>query len=380
MKHALLMSIVLVLAVSTGVQAQPAGSFERLDRNGDGQITKDELPERIRSNFGRVDTDSDGAISRKEHERFLSRNQNRIPRSERRSRPLPESVRLVADIPYAGTVHPRQQLDLILPKEPTADGPLPVVAFIHGGGWRAGDKAAARRQVARFADTGEFAAASIGYRLSGDAIWPAQIHDCKAAIRWLRANADKHGLDLDRICVMGSSAGGHLVAMLGTSGDVEELEGDLGPHTDVSSRVTCVVDMYGPTDFLTMNARKGALDHDAPNSPESLLIGGPIKEHPDRVRNASPLSYVTEDDPPFLIVHGTNDRLVLIEQSQQLQADLKNSGVDVLMIPVTGGGHGGFRNPELDERILAFIQRHLQGAEVEISESPLPQGTGGRTP
>lgn len=89
---------------------------------------------------------------------------------------------------------------------------------------------------------------------------------------------------------------------------------------------------------------------------------------------------MTEDDPPFLIVHGTNDRLVLIEQSQQLQADLKNAGVDVLMIPVTGGGHGGFRNPELDERILAFIQRHLQGAEVEISESPLPQGTGGRTP
>ncbi|QDU41523.1 Carboxylesterase NlhH [Maioricimonas rarisocia] len=378
MRSAVLATSALLFVISANAFAQPASSFDRLDRNSDGQITKEELPERIRGNFDRVDTDGDGAISRKEHERFLARNRNRNQQTGRRTIPLPDSVQLTADISYADTDHARQRLDLLLPKERTTDKPLPVVVFIHGGGWRNGDKLAGRRQVARFVGTGEFAGASIGYRLSGDATWPAQIHDCKAAIRWLRANAAEHGLDPERIGVMGSSAGGHLVAMLGTSGDVEDLEGDLGPHTGVSSRVSCVIDLYGPTDFLTMNLRPGAFDHESPSSPESLLIGGPIREHPDRVRHASPLTYVTEDDPPFLIIHGTDDRLVLIEQSQLLQTALKEADVDVLMIPVTGGGHGGFRNPELDERMLAFFQRHLQGKDVEISASPVEQGAARR--
>ena len=194
-------------------------------------------------------------------------------------RRLPENVALHADIPYAGTDNPRQKLDLLLPKQRKTDRPLPVIAFVHGGAWLAGDKRSAHGRLARYVQGGEFAGISIGYRLSQEAIWPAQIHDCKAAIRWIRANAKTHGLDADRIAVWGASAGGHLVAVLGVSGGVEPLEGRLGPHTDRSSRVRCVVDYFGPTDFLKMSAFPTRMDHDGADSPESRLVGGAIHTH-----------------------------------------------------------------------------------------------------
>ena len=162
-------------------------------------------------------------------------------------------------------------------------------------------------------ESGEYIGASVGYRLSDEAIWPAQLHDCKAAIRWLRANAKKYNLDPDRIGVTGTSAGGHLVAMLGTGGDVLELEGELGDHLKVSSRVNCVVDQYGPTDLLTMGGF-----HNNANSPESKLLGGAVQDNKKAARNASPTSYVSKDDPPVLLIHGTNDPVVPFNQSELL--------------------------------------------------------------
>jgi acetyl esterase/lipase len=251
--------------------------------------------------------------------------------------PLPDGVEAHLDIPYADTDHPRQRLDLYLPEARASDKLLPVIAFIHGGAWRAGNKEGGRGQVLRFARSGEYAGVSIGYRLSSDAVWPAQIHDCKAAIRWLRAHAAEYNLDPDRIGVMGSSAGGHLVAMLGVSNGVEDLAGDVGPDTEQPSGVTCVVDLFGPTDLLTMNDYPSRIDHDSPNSPESLLIGGAIQRHPDTARAASPLSYVTRDDAPILIIHGTDDPLVPFNQSEQFLAALKQAGVESYLIPVEGG-------------------------------------------
>jgi acetyl esterase/lipase len=174
-------------------------------------------------------------------------------------------------IPYAATRNPRQTLDLLLPKTPKSDKPLPVVVNIHGGAFRMGDKSMGLREIADLVASGDYAGVTINYRLSGEAIWPAQIHDCKAAIRWIRANAAKYRLDPDRIGVIGASAGGHLVAMLGTSGGVAVLEGDLGPYKEASSKVQCVVDQFGPSDLLAMGGT-----HDAPRSPESELIGGPV--------------------------------------------------------------------------------------------------------
>ncbi len=331
--------------------------FRQWDRNGDGKISREELPERIRRNFDRVDTDGDGFISRKEHEAVAAR---------RRQPPAPEGVKTLKDLPYAETDNPRQRLDLFLPEKPKTEGPLPVIAFIHGGGWRNGSKDVGARRVAPFVATGKYAAASIGYRLSGEAKWPAQIHDCKAAIRWIRAHAKEHNLDPDRIAIWGSSAGGHLVSMLGVGGGIASLEGSLGPHTDVDSRVRCVANWYGPSDLLTMNDKPSRMDHNAPDSPESLLVGGSIQEHKEKARHASPLTHVSSDDATFLIMHGDKDPLVPHDQSVRLEAALKKAGVEVTFVTIKNGGHG-FRGEEIDRRMQAFFEKHLLGANVEVS-------------
>jgi len=271
------------------------------------------------------------------------------------------------DISYTGTDNPRQCLDLFLPKARASESPLPVIVFIHGGAWQGGDKRGGQGRVRPFVVSGRYAGVSVGYRLTGEAQWPAQIHDCNAAIRWIRANAKKHGLDPDRIGVWGSSAGGHLVAMLGTSAGVPAMDGNLGPHTKVSAAVTCVVDFFGPTDFLQMDAHRvpgSKMTHDLPDSPESLLIGGAIQSFPDRVANANPITYVTADDPPFLIMHGDDDRLVPIHQSEIFDKALKEAGVDVTFVPIAGAGHG-LRGVDTAKQVTAFFDRHLRQLILE---------------
>ncbi len=237
--------------------------FKRLDRNQDGKLTKDEFSGPL---FNRIDTNNDGVVSAEEDQAF-SRRQPAPGRGP--ALRVPESVQAELDIPYAGTSNPRQRLDLYQPKTRNDNKALPVVVFIHGGGWQNGDKRGGYRMIGPLVESGDYVGVSVGYRLSGEAIWPAQIHDCKAAIRWLRANAKKYNLDPKKIGVTGTSAGGHLVAMLGTSGDVPDLEGKLGDHLKVSSRVQCVVEQrFGPTERLIMGARY----HNA-NPPESNLGG-----------------------------------------------------------------------------------------------------------
>ena len=282
-------------------------------------------------------------------------------------------VRVEKDLPYAGTKDRRQTLDLLLPKLPKGDAPLPVVVSIHGGAWMMGDKSEAVGSILPLVATGDYAGVTINYRLSGDAPWPAQIHDAKAAIRWVRGHAKEYHLDPDRIGVIGYSAGGHLVAMLGTGGGVEALEGDLGPFPTLSSRVRCVVDEFGPSELLTMGDPPSSTDHNGPNSPESKLLGGPILDRRDLAKAASPIAYVSKGDPPFLIIHGDKDPTVPFDQSDRLARALKASGVDVRLVKVEGGGHGGFRNPELARRTRQFFDKHLRGqAGPEVSEEPVP--------
>lgn len=287
---------------------------------------------------------------------------------------LPESVQLTADIPYAETENPRQTLDLLLPRE-RSDKTLPVIVFVHGGAWRHGDKRTGLSRLAKFVASGEYAAISVGYRLSGEAIWPAQIHDCKAAIRWIRASAQEHNLDPERIAVWGSSAGGHLVAMLGTSGDVEALEGELGPHANRSSRVACVVDFYGPTDLLRMNEMAlptANFDHDDPKSPESLLLGGAVQGKKAEAATANPLTYVTKEDPPFLIVHGTQDPLVPLGQSKLLDEALAEVKVESTLVTVEGGLHGANFGKEVLELVRDFFAHHLLGEQRKWEDQTVP--------
>jgi len=267
---------------------------------------------------------------------------------------LPEGTAIHRDLAYVPDGHPRQKLDLYLPR---AEGPLPLVVYVHGGAFRAGDKG--EWPPLEYVAQG-YALAAINYRLSQHALFPAQIEDCKAAVRWLRAHAAEYGLAPDRFAAGGTSAGGHLVAMLGTTGHVSEL--DIGEHLDVSSRVQAVLDYFGPTDFLQMDAHRlpNGMVHDTPGSPESQLVGGPIQENPDKVARANPMTYVTAEAPPFLIVHGDQDPLVPHHQSELLAAALKKAGVPVTFYTVEGGGHGGFEDPKVDELTKAFLEKYLR--------------------
>ncbi len=273
------------------------------------------------------------------------------------------------DIPYAATDDPRQRLDLYLPAN-RAGARLPVIVFIHGGGWSQGDKSDGARNLMPFVRTGRYAGVSVGYRLTDTAQWPAQIHDCKAAIRWVRANAGRYGLDAERIGVWGKSAGAHLALMCGLTGDAQELEGDLGPHTGVKSSVAAVADFYGPTDLLVMVDQPSAVNRSGPDCPEALLIGGTVRDNPIKARAASPVSYITPDDPPILIVHGTQDRTVPYEQAVGLNQALLKAGVKGYFITIKGAGHGDF-GLAANDRLTAFFDTYLCGIKADISTAAM---------
>lgn len=343
------------------------------DKNRDGKLSREEMPEGMRKGFARIDRNGDGFIDLGE----LKTARGNIGRARPQFPPRPgpgsqmsQEIDMKRDLPYAETDNLRQRLDLYLPKKRAADRPLPVIVFIHGGGWKGGDKSAGAGNVSRFVASGEFAGVSVGYRLTDEVQWPAQIFDCKAAIRWIRGNAKEFNLDPDKIGVWGSSAGGHLVSMLGTSGDVKELEGSLGSFTSNSSRVTCVVNYYGPEDFVTMVTKPSTIDRTTKDYPEALLIGGRVQDVPDKAKAASPITYVSADDPPFLTAHGTKDPLVPYDQALELDGAMKKAGVSHMLIEMTDGGHG-FRAEELDKRVKQFFDLHLRGVKSEISAAPI---------
>lgn len=257
------------------------------------------------------------------------------------------------DLAYVDDGHERQRLDLYIPPAP---GPLPLIVWIHGGAFRMGDKG--DRIPAEMLAQG-YAIASVNYRLSQHARWPAQIEDCKAAVRWLRAHAATYGFDPRRVASWGESAGGHLAAMLGTAGHERSL--DVGAHLDQPSDVQAVVDFFGPTDFLQMDAHRptDGMVHDTPDSPESQLVGGPIQERPAEVARANPITYVTAAAPPFLVVHGDRDPLVPYHQSSLLVAALEAAGVPVRFYTVAGGRHGGFTDPQIPPLVQQFLAAHL---------------------
>lgn len=289
--------------------------------------------------------------------------------AQNRRRPFtpPENITYLSNIPYADTDNPRQMLDLLIPKEPKSS-PLPVIVFIHGGAWRAGSKESALWKLRRFAESGNYACVSINYRLTNESIWPTQIHDCKAAIRWIKANSNKYNLNPDKIGVWGSSAGGHLVAMLGTSADVIAMDGTLGDYFDISSSVACVVDFYGPTHFPDMDKEappEATMRHGTADSPESMLMGFTINENPEGAAIASPITYITPDDPPFLIVHGTKDPTVPYPQSTRFHEALNKCGVSSTLISVTGGGHGKGFGEEVNRNVIRFFDHHLRGIKSE---------------
>lgn len=282
----------------------------------------------------------------------------------RRAQPLepPPGIAVRKDLVYAAVAGRDLLLDVYAPEPKPAD-PLPVVVWIHGGGWRNGSKNNPRAAMTML--TRGYAVVSVGYRLSGESIFPAAIADCKAAVRWVRANAKRYGVDPNRLAVWGSSAGGHLAALLGTSDQSNEWDRLHPVHADYSSKPNLVVNWYGPTDFLRMNDFEGRIDHDAPDSPESLFIGRPIQQYPEASQRANPIRYVTADDPPMLLMHGEKDQSVPYNQSELLHVALEHAGVSSRLYMVRGGDHG-FRDAvddsrdDLTDMVADFLDEHLR--------------------
>jgi acetyl esterase/lipase len=279
------------------------------------------------------------------------------------------SAQVARDLAYAG-VSAAQKLDLYLPE---AQGSFPLVIYVHGGAFKFGDKGnnEATGAFPVLLDAG-YALASINYRLSGEAKFPAQIQDVKTAVRWLRANAVSCHIDPARIGAWGASAGGHLVSLLGTSGNAAELEGAELGHAEQPSRVQAVVSWYAPIDFLHMDAQfledehfgSAAATHNLPNSPESELLGAPVQTIPELVRTTNPITYVHRDVPPFLIEHGTADREIHARQAQQLYDALAPliGAENVELVYIPGARHADpiFPSPSNMQRVVQFFDKHLR--------------------
>ncbi len=269
------------------------------------------------------------------------------------------------DLAYASDSD-TQKLDLYLPE---GDGPFPLVIMVHGGGFMFGDKADGMglTGVDQLLADG-YAVSSINYRLSGEATYPAQIYDAKAAVRFLRANAEQYKLDPDKFGAWGASAGGNLVALLGTTCGVAELEeAELG-NAEQSSCVQAVVDWFGPIDFLKMDEQFAgtscAQDHNAADSPESKLVGAEIQSVPDVVATTNPMNYISDDDAPFLIQHGSADCNIPPIQGKNLADALAPAigAENATYTLIDGAGHGGeqFETEANVKLVLEFLATHLK--------------------
>jgi len=239
------------------------------------------------------------------------------------------------DIDYVGDGLQNHLLDVYIP--PNTESPRPAVVYIHGGGWEnRTKKGTLRNDLRRLYEHAQYVIVDINHRYSTEAIWPAQIHDCKTAIRHIRHHADLYQIDPCAIGVMGHSSGGHLAAMLGTTIGIDSLEGYHLGYPNESSEVQAVIDFFGPTDFLQVdNAYPGVCEspvvYEEPGSMVSQLVGCLVTECEDKVRAANPITYIDGNEPPFSIHHGTADCTVPLSQSGILYNKLiiNNITVDI---------------------------------------------------
>ena len=269
---------------------------------------------------------------------------------------FPKGTVLHGNIPYNNDDLPKHLLDIYVPAN--AKGKLPLVVFIHGGGWLVNDKYAdigyMKKTVAEIISSG-FALASIDYRFATQTIFPAQIQDCNRAISFLYDNADKYGFDKERIALIGFSAGGHLASMAGLSKN-NNIESFFMPGTGKAFNFKAVVDFYGPAELILFPG------NDDIKSPESQLIGATLLSRPDLAKAASPVTYVDKNDPPFLIIHGEKDELVSVKQSRLLSAWLTVSGVQNELIIVKDAPHFGemFDTDEIRNKVIGFLKNQLR--------------------
>ena len=266
---------------------------------------------------------------------------------------VPDGVIFEAGVEYANPDGQHLQLDIARPK--TGDGPFPAIICIHGGGFRAGKREGYDGLIIKLAQQG-YVAMTVSYRLAPKYQFPAAVHDTKAAVRWARANAAKYKIDPTRIGTTGGSAGGHLAQFLGVTANVKEFEGD-GGNAKESSAVTCVVNVYGPSDFTKSYGKSVDAAEVLP-----LFLGGNLEKARKQHLKASPLYWVTPNAVPTLCIHGTDDKYVAHEQAVWLIDKLKASGVEAELLTLEGAGHGfkGKDAETADKAMLAYFDKQLK--------------------
>jgi len=265
---------------------------------------------------------------------------------------LPKSIETDKNIQYGEASGQAMLLDIYRPKQ--IQRKLPVIVWLYGGAWKMGSKDFC---PIAFMATQQVAIVSINYRLDSVAPFPAQIYDCKGAVRWLRANADKYDLDSDHIGVFGASAGGHLAALLGTTAGNPKMEGDVGGNLNYSSRVQCVCAFYPPTDLNRLVTDPKTRTNS--KSDVAKLLGGAVADNVDKANFASPIFYVDKNSAPFFLMHGGADTLVPLEQSEIFYEALKKAGVEAHLEIIPNKGHGIIAPPAVAQEIYQFFQAHL---------------------
>ena len=268
------------------------------------------------------------------------------------------------DLNYAGDGKSYHTLDIYSPT--SSNNKSPLILTIYGSAWKSNRSKASKyikkSLIKPLIDAG-FAVASINHRSSTDALFPAQIHDVKAAIRFLRGNASEYKIDPSFVGVTGSSSGGHLAAMAGTTSHNKMMEGNIGSFLNYDSHVNAVVDWFGPTDFLLMDICGSKMVHDAVNSPESKLIGGAIQENKEKASAANPINYISSKTPPFLIIHGMVDLTVPYCQSKVLKMALERANIESELISVRDGGHG--KNVFIDKYKVEMVNFFLKNLKLK---------------
>ena len=267
-----------------------------------------------------------------------------------------ETQRVFNDVAYVAHGHEQQRLDIYLPRNP---GLHPLIVWVHGGAWRAGSKQ--DMPLGGLIAQG-FAVASVDYRLSTVAPMPAQMHDIKAAIRFLRAHATEYRFDAGRFIVAGSSAGGHLAALTGTSNGNAELEGKLGAHCDQKSDVQAIVSFFGASNLQTILGQSTPHGLSVRVPALQLLLGGQPDEKPALAKLASPVAHVNTHVPPLLLIHGDEDPQMPIDQSRELDAAYRKAGRQVEFVTMPGSVHGGreFFDAERLALVGEFLRTHLK--------------------
>lgn len=290
---------------------------------------------------------------------------------------LRHPIRFYRDIHYAANDNAQQSLDVYVPDNPSYV-PMPVVIYLPGGLWQDVDKDEAPGRLLSLVTSGDYAVVSVNYRTTDEAQWPAQLHDVKAAIRWVRARADQYGFDPQRIALWGRESGGHLALMAAVTNSAQDMAGTLGPYAHIRSDVAAVVNYAGVSDVNALLGQDSDIDRSSSTAPEAALIGGLLTQNSDIASAASPVHYIRQTTPPVFTAHSSDDSVTPFAQSRRLHQILEDAEIESYLVNLVQAGSPTAEPVEADSawgradaRAVSFLNRVLLGSDTRVSTSSI---------